>query len=82
MDEAVVVVYQSWEVGHQRIASLDEQKRLSNYKEALKIFDEEMPWIIILQPIESYGVANNIEFKPYPNQDMPIEDIKLKAAGK
>jgi hypothetical protein len=35
LDEAVVVVYQSWEVGHQRIASLDPAKRVVSFKSPL-----------------------------------------------
>jgi len=35
LDEAVVVVYQSWEVGHQRIASLDPAKRVVTFKSPL-----------------------------------------------
>lgn len=35
LDEAVVVVYQSWEVGHQRIASLDEAKRVVTFRSPL-----------------------------------------------
>lgn len=35
LDEAVVVVYQSWEVGHQRIASLDPAKRIVRFKSPL-----------------------------------------------
>jgi hypothetical protein len=35
LDEAVVVVYQSWEVGHQRIASVDEAKRVVTFKSPL-----------------------------------------------
>jgi hypothetical protein len=34
-DDAVVTVYQSWEVGHQRIASLDEAKRIVTFKSPL-----------------------------------------------
>ncbi|NLY00191.1 MAG: right-handed parallel beta-helix repeat-containing protein [Rhodopirellula sp.] len=35
LDDAVVVVYQSWEVGHQRIASLDEAKRIVTFRSPL-----------------------------------------------
>ena len=35
LDDAVVVVYQSWEVGHQRIASLDEAKRVVTFRSPL-----------------------------------------------
>ena len=35
LDEAVVVVYQSWVVGHQRIASLDPSKRILRFKSPL-----------------------------------------------
>jgi hypothetical protein len=34
-DDAVVVVYQSWEVGHQRIATLDHAKRVISFKSPL-----------------------------------------------
>ena len=35
LDDAVVVVYQSWEVGHQRIASVDEAKRVVTFRSPL-----------------------------------------------
>ena len=35
LDEAVVVVYQSWEVGHQRIESIDETKRFVTFRSPL-----------------------------------------------
>lgn len=35
LDEAVVIVYQSWEVGHQRIASVDEAKRVVTFRSPL-----------------------------------------------
>lgn len=43
LDEAVVVVYQSWEVGHQRIASVDEARRVI-------IFRSPLPW-----PFDHWG---------------------------
>lgn len=36
LNEAVVVVYQSWEVAHQRIASLDEAKRIVTFRGPLR----------------------------------------------
>ena len=35
LDQAVIVVYQSWEVGHQRIASVDEAKRVVTFRSPL-----------------------------------------------
>ncbi len=35
LDDAIVVVYQSWEVGHQRIASVDEAKRVVTFRSPL-----------------------------------------------
>jgi hypothetical protein len=35
LEDAVVVVYQSWEVGHQRIASVDEEKRVVTFRSPL-----------------------------------------------
>jgi hypothetical protein len=35
LDEAIVVVYQSWEVGHQRIASVDGAKRVVTFRSPL-----------------------------------------------
>jgi hypothetical protein len=35
LDDAVVVVYQSWEVGHQRIASVNEPKRVVTFRSPL-----------------------------------------------
>ena len=37
LDDAVVVVYQSWEVGHQRIASVDEAKHVVSVQESAAV---------------------------------------------
>ena len=45
-----------------------------------KIFLENLPWIPILQPIESYGVQKHVDWKPNSNQQFELRRFNLKLA--
>ena len=58
--------------------SLNHAKRKANYDAAHKIYLEYLPWIPVIQPIESYGVQRFLDWKPRPTQDFMIQDVKLR----
>jgi peptide/nickel transport system substrate-binding protein len=55
-------------LGQEARFSLDNAKRDANYKRMQEIMMEHFPWLPIVQPIESYGVARYITWRPNPNQ--------------
>lgn len=58
--------------------TMDRTKRKATYAEAAKVYNEYLPWIPIIQPLESYGSQKYIDWKPRSNQDFVIQDVKLK----
>jgi ABC-type transport system substrate-binding protein len=58
--------------------SLNHAKRKANYAAAHKIYLEYLPWIPVIQPIESYGVQRFLDWKPRTTQDFMIQDVKLR----
>ncbi len=82
LDEAVVVVYQSWEVGHQRIAALDEAKRIVSFRSPLpwafdywggnvRYYVENVPEALDA-PGEWYldRAAGLLSYVPFPGEDL------------
>ena len=68
-------------LGAEARTSLDPALREANYHEMFRIFNENFPWLPILQPQESYGVANTVDWYPYANQyfNLRTENLKLGA---
>jgi peptide/nickel transport system substrate-binding protein len=52
--------------------SADESARAAAYREMTRIFLEENPWIVVLQPIEDYGLQRYVEFTPSPDQQFDL----------
>ena len=82
LDDAVVVVYQSWEVGHQRIASVDEAKRVVTFRSPLpwafdywggnvRYFVENVPEALDA-PGEWYldRKTGLLSYVPFPGEDL------------
>jgi peptide/nickel transport system substrate-binding protein len=55
-------------MGEEARFSLDSTLRDANYKKMQDIMLEHFPWLPVVQPIESYGVAKYINWRPNPNQ--------------
>jgi peptide/nickel transport system substrate-binding protein len=55
-------------LGEQQRFSLDKELRHQNWLRMQQIMDEHFPWLPIVQPIESYGVAKYLNWRPNPNQ--------------
>jgi peptide/nickel transport system substrate-binding protein len=66
------------ELGDAARYSVDEKFRGQAYSEMTKIFVEYLPWIPILQPVESYGVQKYVDWKPNPNQQFEVRGFNLK----
>jgi peptide/nickel transport system substrate-binding protein len=66
------------ELGNAARFSLDEKFRGEAYREMTRIFLEHLPWIPILQPIESYGLQKYVEWKPYPNQQIELRAFNFR----
>ena len=66
------------ELGNAARYSVDEKFRGEAYKEMTKIFLEYLPWIPILQPIESYGLQKYVEWKPNSNQQFELRPFNFK----
>ena len=56
------------QLGEQARFTLDNNLRDANYKKMQDIMQEHLPWLPIVQPIESYGVARYLNWRPNPNQ--------------
>ncbi len=67
------------QLGQEARSSLDPALRERNYRRMFEIFLEHLPWLPIVQPYESYGVANYIEWYPYANQyfNLRAENLRL-----
>ena len=66
------------ELGTAARFSLDEKARGQAYREMTAILLEHLPWIPVLQPIESYGVQKALDWKPYSSQQLELRNFNLK----
>jgi peptide/nickel transport system substrate-binding protein len=54
-------------LGNEARFSLDGELRARDYARMVDLALENLPWIPVLQPIESYGVRNGVTWKAMPN---------------
>ena len=66
------------ELGDGARYSVDEKFRGQAYSEMTKIFLDHLPWIPLLQPIESYGLQKYVDWKPNANQQFELRSFNLK----
>ncbi len=66
------------ELGDAARYSVDEKFRGQAYKEMTKIFLDHLPWIPLLQPIESYGLQKYVDWKPNSNQQLELRPFNFK----
>ena len=55
-------------LGDEARFSLDTRLREENYRKMTDIFLQHFMWLPVVQPIESYGVARYLNWRPNPNQ--------------
>ncbi len=66
------------ELGEAARFSIDEKFRGQAYAEMTKIVLEDLPWIIIVHPVESYGLRKTVDWTPYSNQQIELRAFNLK----
>lgn len=73
---------EEWDqLGAEARTSLDPAQREQDYFRMYEIFLENYPWIPVIQPFESFGVANTIEWYPYANQVLDLRADNLRRVG-
>lgn len=65
-------------MGDEARFSMDTKLREANYKKMSDIFLENFPWLPVVQPVESYGVQNYLNWRPSPNQTLQLRKEVLK----
>ncbi len=65
-------------LGNEARFSLDANLRASNYTKMTDIFLQNLPWLPIVQPVESYGVQNYLQWRANPNQLFQLRKEVLK----
>ena len=77
-------IYDYWrhprfdELGDGARFSVDEKFRGQAYKEMTKIFQEQVPWIEVIQPIELYGLQKYMDWKAHPIQQIELRGFNFK----
>src|SRR5882672_7674769 len=66
------------ELGNAARFSVDEKFRSEAYREMTRVFLENFPWMIVIQPYEDYGLQKYVEFTPNPNQQFEIRRFNFK----
>ncbi|HUM14142.1 MAG TPA: ABC transporter substrate-binding protein [Candidatus Nitrosotalea sp.] len=56
----------------------DERARAEAYREMTRIFLDENPWIVVLQPMEDYGLQRHVEFTPSPDQQFDLRRANFR----
>ncbi len=42
------------------------------------IFLDQNPWIVVLQPVEDYGLRRYVEFTPSPDQQIELRRFNFR----
>jgi peptide/nickel transport system substrate-binding protein len=66
------------ELGNAARSSVDDDVRRRAYREMAQIMLEHLPWIPIIQPIESYGMQKYVDWKPYSSQQLELRSFNFK----
>lgn len=66
-------------IGSHARYSVDDKVRLEDYRQLTILFNENNPWISILQPNLFFGVANDINWKPRGNFHVSLNTITRTA---
>jgi peptide/nickel transport system substrate-binding protein len=59
-------------LGEQARFSMDAKVREAAYKRMQEIMDVNLPWLPVIVPVESHGVASYINWRSNPNQTMEL----------
>lgn len=70
---------EEWDrLGNEARTSLDPELRQRNYYRMYEIFLENFPWLPVIRPYETYGVANYVEWFPFANQYFNLRADNLR----
>ena len=58
-------------------SSADERARAEAYRKMTAIFLHQNPWIVVLQPVEDYGLRRYVEFTPNPDQQFELRPFNF-----
>jgi len=56
----------------------DERARADAYRKMTAIFLDQNPWIVVLQPVEEYGLRRYVEFTPSPDQQFELRRFNFR----
>lgn len=56
----------------------DEGARAEAYRRMTEIFLDQNPWIVVLQPVEEYGLQRYMEFTPSPDQQFELRRFNFR----
>ncbi len=59
-------------------SSGEERARALAYRAMTAIFLEQNPWIVVLQPMEDYGLRRHVEFTPSPDQQLELRRFNFR----
>jgi ABC-type transport system substrate-binding protein len=59
-------------------ASADERDRGDAFRRMTAIFLEQNPWIVMVQPVEDYGLRRYLEFTPNPDQQIELRRFNFR----
>jgi len=65
------------EIVGQAQVSMDNDEREQLYSDALHIIYEEVPWLILFQQFDIYGVSSDIEWQPREDQIIEVRTMSL-----
>jgi peptide/nickel transport system substrate-binding protein len=57
--------------------SADDRARSEAYRKMTEIFLDENPWIVVLQPVEDYGLRRYVQFTPNPDQQFDLRRVNF-----
>jgi peptide/nickel transport system substrate-binding protein len=57
---------------------MDKKKRLELYKQANKIFQEEVPWAFAYQQLDIYGVSDRLNWKSRGDEKIFVYNMSFK----
>lgn len=67
--------------GDDQHTATDRSRRLEDFKVMVRVFNDSLPWLPVLQPYDLYGVANGVDWKPYGNQQFELRRFNLRDGG-
>ena len=65
------------ELAHEARTTLDPERRMELYAEIQAIIVEELPWLILFQQVDLYGVRSDLDWTPRPDQKIEVRTISL-----